>query len=81
MLEGILCSQQELNVIKKKYKEKLKLLQDMLTSAQNERDLALKKVNEMLEDNNYDKVKYWREKNNNINIKFFFLYWLYKFKF
>lgn len=58
LLEGILCSQQELNVIKKKYKEKLKLLQDMLTSAQNERDLALKKVNEMLEDNNYDKVKY-----------------------
>ncbi len=42
--------------MKLKYEEKLKLLQNMLTSAQKERDLALKKMNETEDDGKKEKV-------------------------
>lgn len=56
LLESLLSSQQEYNLMKLKYEEKLKLLQNMLTSAQNERDMALKKINETEDDGKKEKV-------------------------
>jgi len=56
LLEGLLSSQQEYNLMKLKYEEKLKLLQNMLTSAQKERDLALKKMNETEDDGKKEKI-------------------------
>jgi len=56
LLEGLLSSQKEYNLMKVKYEEKLKLLQNMLTSAQKDRDLALKKMNETGDDGKKEKV-------------------------
>ncbi|OUM69868.1 hypothetical protein PIROE2DRAFT_57126 [Piromyces sp. E2] len=58
LLEGLLNSQKEYNVMRLKYEEKLKLLQNMLTSAQKDRDLALKKMNETEDDGKKEKVSF-----------------------